>query len=129
MLSSSSASLSQTSTTTPVCMRNLRTSTEAHSVTREEIGRFGRSRARTGYEPNVADCSNNVNTELDPIDVRENNPDFRCSDDVTMISSSARGMPNSEASSSSHEAAASNVSFSLVILGHGNRSRSRVKSS
>ena len=115
LLPSSSASLSQSSTTTPACMRNLRTTTDAHSATREEIGRFSRSLALTGYEPNFAGFSNYVNTEHNPIVIHENKPDFRCSDDVTTISGIARGMPNSDALSSSHKATASKVSY---LFGH-----------
>ena len=77
----------------------------------EEIGRVARSPARTAYEPNLADFSKYTNTEDNPIDIPENNSDFWYSDDVTVISGRARGMPNSEASSSSHKAAASKVSF------------------
>ena len=51
----------------------------------------------TGYERNGGDCPDEPNTN--PIDIPDNNPDFRCSDDVTMISGSARGMLNSDASS------------------------------
>ena len=76
-----------------------------------ESGRPPDSAPGTGYEPNLADFSKHVNTEHNPIDIPENNPDFRCSDGVTLISSSARGMQNSEALSSSHKAAASKVSF------------------
>ena len=47
LLSSSGASLSQSSTTTPACVRNRRITTDAHSVIREEIGRFARSLSRT----------------------------------------------------------------------------------
>ena len=88
-------------------------------------GRF-RSKHR-GYEPNLADFSNYTDPEHNPIDIPNNNPDFLCSDDVTMISSS--GMPNSEALSSSCKAAASKVfvfvrSYELT----GNWSRSCVKS-
>ena len=85
LLSSSSASPSQSSTTTPACTRNQRTTTEAHSAMKEEIDRFARSPARTGYEPNLADFSNYANLEHNPIDTPDNNPDFRCPDDVTMI--------------------------------------------
>ena len=112
LLSSSSASLSQSSTTTPACTRNRRATTEANSATREEIGRFARSPARTGYEPNLVDFSNYANPEHNPIDIPDIDPDFRCSDDVTMISNSARGMPNSEALSS-HRVAVSKISFSF----------------
>ena len=55
------------------------------------------------------------NPEHNPIDIPDNNPDFRCSDDVTMISGSVRGMPKSEASGSSRRAPASKVSS---LLGH-----------
>ena len=60
----------------------------------------------TGYERNGGHCPDESNTiifsnypEHNPIDIPDNNPDFRCSDDVTMISGSARGMLNSDASS------------------------------
>ena len=56
----------------------------------------------SNHEAEMTNFSNY--TEHNPIDIPDNNPDFRCSDDVTMISGSARGMPNSEALSSSREA-------------------------
>ena len=88
-----------------------------------ESGRLTNSATNTGCEPNLADFSNYVNTEHNPIDIPDNNPDFWCSDDVTMISDSARGMPNSQASSSSRKAAASKVSF---LFGHTSSRETRV---
>ena len=84
-----------------------------------ESGRLVDSAPNTGYEPNLADFSNFTNLEHNQIDIPDNNPDFRCSDDVTMISGSARGMPTSEALSSSCKAAASKVSFCSVTPAHG----------
>ena len=39
---------------------------------KEEIDRFARSLARTGYEPNLADFSNCANLEHNPIDIPDN---------------------------------------------------------
>ena len=97
---------------------------QAHPASHwRESGRLTDSATNTGCEPNLADFSNHVNTEHNPIDISDNNPDFWCSDDVTMISDSARGMPNSEASSSSRKAAASKVSF---LFGHTSSGETRV---
>ena len=62
-----------------------------------------------GNEPKFADFSNHTDREHNPIDIPDNNPDFRCSDDITMISGSARGLPNSEALCSSRRAAVSSL--------------------
>ena len=62
-LSSSSATLSQSSTTTPACMRNRRKTTEANSAIREETGRFSRSLARTPSRKGHLYCCNQVWTE------------------------------------------------------------------
>ena len=97
---------------------------QAHPASHwRESGRLTDSATNTGCEPNLADFSNYVNTEHNPIDIHDNNPDFWCSDDVTMISDSARGMPNSEASSSSRKTAASKVSF---LFGHTSLRETRV---
>ena len=74
-----------------------------------ESGRLTDSAPSKGNEPKLADFPNYTDPELNPIDIPDNNPDFRCSDDVTMISGSARGMPNSKASSSSRKAAVSSL--------------------
>ena len=80
-----------------------------------ESGRLVDSAQNTGYEPKLADFSHYTDLEHNLIDISDNNPDFPCSDDVTMISGSSRGMPNSEASRRSRKAAASKVSF---LFGH-----------
>ena len=105
-LSSSSASLSQSSTTTPAYTRSGRTTTEAHSAVRQEC-----QITLPDHLPTQVMSPRSTIRSTSP----ENKPDFQCSDDVTMISDFARGMPNFEALSSSHQAAASEVSF---LFGH-----------
>ena len=105
LLSSPSASSSRTSTSLPGRTRSWCQSPDAPARWRES-GRLVDSAPNKDKEPKLADFPNFTDPELNPIDIPDNNPDFRCSDDVTMISGSARVMPNSEALSSSRKAAA-----------------------
>ena len=106
-MSSSSGSPSRSATTVQTCTRSQWFSSSAPAGHWVVSGRLTDSAPHTGYEPNFADFSFYMNTEHNPIDW--------CSDDVTMISDSARGMPNSKALRSSHKAEASKVSF---LFGH-----------
>ena len=117
LISSSSASSSMAPTSLPGRTRSWCQSPDAPARWRES-GRVIDSAPNTGYEPNFSDFSNFTNPEHNQINIPDNNPDLWCSDDVTMISGSARGMPNSEASSSNRKAAASKVSFCSVTLAH-----------
>ena len=114
LLSSPSASSSRTSMSLPGRTRSWCQSPDAPARWRES-GRLTDSAPNKDKEPKLADFPNYTDLELNPIDIPDNNPDFRCSDDVTMISGSAKGMPNSEASSTSRKAAASKVSS---LFGH-----------
>ena len=114
LLSSPSASSSRASTSLPGHTRSWCQSPDAPARWRES-GRLVDSAPNQGNEPKFADFSNYTDPELNQIDIPDNNPNFRCSDHVTMISGSARGLPNSEALSSSRKAAASKVSF---LFGH-----------
>ena len=67
------------------------------------------------FRPEHRLFSSYTDPEHNPIDIPDDNQDFQCPDDVTMISASAGGVPNSEASSSSRKAAASKVSS---LFGH-----------
>ena len=115
LLSSSSASPSRSTTTVQTCTRCRWLPSSAPASHWTESGRLTDSALNTGYEPNLADFSNYTNTEHTQIYIPDNNSDFRCSDDVIMISGTARGVSNSEALSSSRKAAARKVSF---LFGH-----------
>ena len=91
----------------------------------EGVGSPDDSDPNVCYEPNIADFSSYTDPEHNPIDIPDDNQDVGCSDDATMISGSARGMRDSEALSSSRQAAASVQSYKPA----GNLSRSCVKSS
>ena len=73
------------------------------------------SAPNTGYEPNLANSSSCTHPEHTAIDIPDRHQDFWCSDDVTMMSTSAEGTPNSEALSSSRKAVVSKVSS---LFGH-----------
>ena len=105
LLSSPSASSSRASTSLPGRTRSWCQSPDAPARCRES-GRLVASAPNKDNGPKLADFSNYTDREHNPIDIPDNNPDFRCSGDVTMISCSARGLPNSEALSSSRRAAA-----------------------
>ena len=74
----------------------------------------------TGYEPKLANFFSYTDPEHNPIDIPENDPDFMCSDDVTMIFGSARGVPNSDTFSSSQKTRIAKFRHSSVILASGN---------
>ena len=114
LFSSPSASSSRVSTSIPGRARSWCQSLDAPARWRES-GRLVDSTPNTGCEPNLANSSSYTDPEHTPIDIPDNNPDVRCSDDVTMMSTSAEGIPNSEALSSSRKAAASKVSS---LFGH-----------
>ena len=81
LLSSPSASSSMAPTSLPGRTRSWCQSPDAPARWRES-GRLVDSAPNTGYEPNLADFSNFTNLEHNQIEIPDNNPDFRCSDDV-----------------------------------------------
>ena len=110
LLASSSASSSRASTLFPGPRRSWCQTPSAPACLWRECGRLTDSAPSTRYEVKLADFSSYSDLEHKPMDITDSNQDFWCSDDVTMIARSARGMPNSEALSSSRTAGASKVS-------------------
>ena len=115
LLSSSSASPSQIHNDSSDVHKKPVVTCKRTRKSLEGVWSSNRFCANTGYEPNLADFSNYADPDHNPIDIPEKNQDFWCSDDVTMISDSARGTLNSEALSSRQKAAVSRVSS---LLGH-----------
>ena len=72
----------------------------------------------TGYEPKLANFFSYVDLEHTPINTPDSHHDFLCPDDVTTIPTSPEGLPNTEASSSSKQAAASRVSSLFPVSGN-----------
>ena len=114
LLSSPSASSSRAPTSLPGRTRSWCQSPDAPARWRES-GRLVDSGPNTGYEPNLANSSSCTHPEHTAIDIPHRHQDFWCSDVVTMMSTSAEGIQNSEALSSSCKAAISKVSS---LLGH-----------
>ena len=114
LLSSPSASSSRAPTSLPGRTRSWCQSPDGPARWRES-GRLVDSAPNTGYEPNLANSSSCTHPEHTAIDIPDRHQDFWCSDVVTMMSTSAEGIPNSEALSSSCKAAVSKVSS---LLGH-----------
>ena len=108
LFSSPSASSSRVSTSIPGRARSWCQSPDAPTRWRES-GRLVDSTPNTGCEPNLANSSSYTDLEHTSIDIPDGHQDFRCSD------TSAEGIPNSEALSSSRKAAASKVSS---LFGH-----------
>ena len=102
--SSSRAPMSLTGRTRSWCQ-----SPDAPARWRESV-RLVDSAPNTGYEPNLANSSSCTHPEHTAIDIPDRHQDFWCSDVVTMMSTSAESIPNSEALSSSCKAAVSKVS-------------------
>ena len=115
-LSSPSASSSSAPMSLPGRTRSWCQSPDAPARWRES-GRLDDSAPNTGYEPNLANSSSCTHPEHTAIDIPDRRQDFWCSDVVTMMSTSAEGIPDSEALSSSRKAAVSKVSS---LFGHSN---------
>ena len=111
LLSSPSASSSRASTSLPGRTRSWCQSPDAPARWRES-GRLVDSAPNQGNEPKLADSSNYTDREHSPIDISRQQPRFPV---LRRRHHSARGMPNSEALSSSRKAAASKVSS---LFGH-----------
>ena len=109
LLSSPSASSSRAPTSLPGRTRSWCQSADAPARWRES-GRLVDSAPNTGYEPNLANSSSCTHPEHTAIDIPHRHQDFWCSDVVTMMSTSAKGIPNSVALSSSCKAAVSKAS-------------------
>ena len=73
------------------------------------------SASNTSYEHKLANFSSYTDPEHTSIDIPDSHQEFLCPDDVTMIPTSPEGLPNSEALSSSQQAAARRVSS---LFGH-----------
>ena len=86
-----------------------------------ESGRMAASAPNTGYEPKLANFFSYMDPEHTPINIADNHHNFLCLDDVAMIPTSPEGLPNSEASSSSRQAAVGRVSSPSEFLVSGNR--------
>ena len=112
LLSSPSASSSRVSASIPGRTRSWCQSADAPARWRESV-RLVDSAPNTGYEPNLANSSSCTHQEHTAIDIPDRHQDFWSSDVVTMMSTSAEGIPNSEALSSSRKAAVSKVSSLL----------------
>ena len=86
-----------------------------------ESGRMADSAPNTCYEPKLANFFSYMDPDHTPFNIADNHHNFLCLDDATMIPTSPEGLPNSEASSSSRQAAAGRVSSPSEFVVSGNR--------
>ena len=87
------------------CIARSRCNSPSAPARWSESGRMADSAANTGYEPKFANFFSYMEPDHTPINIPDSHHNFLCPDEATMIPTSPEGLPNSEASSSSKQAA------------------------
>ena len=108
VLSPPSGSLSRPSASSSSMERSCRKSPSA-SARWSGPGRMADPAPNTGYDPKLSNFFSYMDPEHTPINIHDIQHNFLCPDDATVIPTSPEGLPNSGASSSRLQTAASRV--------------------